>query len=65
VVEDERRDWCETTIEGFEIRVTGRAGAARVLGWEGVVPIPLVRALEPELIRMPAESASMHGVSAG
>lgn len=34
--------WCETAIDGLQVRVDGAAGM-RLLGWEGVLPVSVVR----------------------
>lgn len=48
-----QQDWCETAIDGFEIRVSGTVVATRVLGWEGVVPRRLASTLVPALMPAP------------
>jgi hypothetical protein len=38
----EGREWSETSIAGLQVRAEGAAGM-RVLGWEGVVPLSVIR----------------------
>ncbi|MFJ9831855.1 hypothetical protein ACIRU2_10765 [Streptomyces sp. NPDC101169] len=46
----EQQHWLKTTVAGVEVRVTPAVTATRVLGWEGAVPLPLVKSLEPALM---------------
>lgn len=38
----DRHEWCETAIAGLQVRGDGAEGM-RLLGWEGVLPVSVVR----------------------
>ncbi|MEU1464648.1 hypothetical protein ABZ467_28870 [Streptomyces sp. NPDC005727] len=46
----EQQDWLKTVVAGVEVRVSPAVTATRVLGWEGAVPLPLVKSLKPALM---------------
>lgn len=39
---DEDPEWSQTPIAGLQVRAEG-AGGIRLLGWEGVVPLTVIR----------------------
>ncbi|GGW80683.1 hypothetical protein GCM10010350_76790 [Streptomyces galilaeus] len=41
---DEDRGWSETPITGLQVRADGAAGM-RLLGWEGVLPLSVIRSV--------------------
>jgi hypothetical protein len=52
---EETRGWAETSIAGLHIRGDG-AAAIRLLGWEGVLPLSVVRMV---VVGLPAGKSSV------
>ncbi|MGV9248959.1 hypothetical protein [Streptomyces sp. NPDC003710] len=43
----DQQEWSETDVPGLHVRTSDRICGMRLLGWEGVLPLSVVRTLMP------------------